>query len=501
MTKSVSVHFFSKKMNRHRFLLKLFLGYNPPNVAQRGRFGVWSEVVDDFADENAPKVGDRIDERPVRESCARHHRAEPRRARPSAQGRPAQAAVGAIILEYLQLRRDVFKSQGKTGDDLRALVRQEATKKYLAAIDKEMPADGKVVLNGVEQAGVNSLVAEVLGDQAPNAPVAPPPVKPDGAPSPPVPVNPQAMSDRIAPDFAIIARAVKNEDANIRGEAGITAETRKSRLLQYALGLFARAADVVGADPSKLTDAEKAQAASLVDDVIAGKTLVALKSPDSRLLTDDLKSLLDALVSKNRQLILAGSDPKSLNHRDQLIDFAKAQVAAVAPGDLKPAETSEIENLVDQVRFNATLPTSTGVAPTTKPAKEMLTPEILDRLIPLAGDQSRLELDRPRSGDAEDDPRQIRPRTGRAVARPGIGRNPRGRFSSRGGSDRRSHPQQRRADHDDGADNHRADDRDTDHRADDRHATGGRSRPVAAEPVLVPRLPTEIDVHTDELMN
>ena len=291
--------------------------------------------------------------------------------------------VQAIIVEFLKLKRDVFQTLGKSEAEIRDLVRTEAVKKYWAALDRLIPADGKVPLNELDQAGVDAILAEVFREPTSRPPV-PERNKPDSVPPPPEPSNPQALSDRIAADFPIIARAVKNEDANLRGEAGMTAELRRSRLLQYTLSLFARAADVSSADPKNLTEPEKAQAGRLVDDLIAGKSIVAIKAPDSRLSNEVLKGLLEAIASKNRQLMLAGSDPKSLNHRDQLIEFAKTRVAKDAPGDLKPAEIAEIDNLVDQVRFNAINSLPTTVQPTSKPAKETLSQEIRDRLIGLA---------------------------------------------------------------------------------------------------------------------
>lgn len=292
--------------------------------------------------------------------------------------------VQAILVELLKLKRDVLRSLGKTEAEIRQAVRDEAVKKYWAAVDRVVPADGKIPLNDLDRAGVEAILAEVFGEPAPRPP-SPDRSKTDSVPPPPSPSGTAAeKSERIAPDFPIIARAVKNEDANLRAEPGITAEARRSRLLQYALGLFARAADVASADPDNLTPSEKAEAARLTDDVIAGKPITAGKAPDSRLTDASLKRLLESLQAKNRRLILAGSDPKSLNHRDQLIEFAKLEAAKEVGGELKASEIVEIDNLADQVRFNAIDSSPKPVPPTSKPAKETLSQEIRDRLLGLA---------------------------------------------------------------------------------------------------------------------
>ena len=242
------------------------------------------------------------------------------------------ALVGAILAERI-LDKD------KSDDRIRAEIKRKA--KLLFARIREpqlpIPASGDVSLDEEQDKEVEGLLT--LAFESAGAPISE--------------MTPPASSPLITiePFIPTIFRVAKDYyDNTLLKDTSLTPDVHKARLSSLIKQKMSGLSDL-GPESLERQPVEDL-IGSITEAVIAGKPAPTLPARASRLTSENLRALLDALKAKSKELAIEGSNPKSFNHKQQLIDLgvAKAKELAKIQDDLKPEEASEVEGLVNQAR-------------------------------------------------------------------------------------------------------------------------------------------------------
>lgn len=276
------------------------------------------------------------------------------------------AAISAqerdTILKALQTQRRIAEFRKAKPDEVRAEVAGRAAELIGSVLDLKLGADGKFPLDAAQVKLRDELVSAAFDDE----PTPPPP-------SPTTPPAEAEKTPRIDADLATIVRVAEDHWKQLLADKALSDAAREDRLVQFIRLKFARAADIELKD---LDPAEEAKAKSVAADLIRGKPAPELPKLDSRI--TDPRGLADAIRAESRRLVLEGSVPTAVNHRDQLLEFARKRSREMFKivGDFKPTEGEQIGALVEQVRFNS-LPSGNTETPTT------VTPDLRQRILNL----------------------------------------------------------------------------------------------------------------------
>jgi hypothetical protein len=239
----------------------------------------------------------------------------------------------------VDIRAERVLDKGRSNDQIRATIKPKA--KLLFATFHEpplpIPESRDISLNEQQEKAVEGLMT--LAFEFAGGPIleAPPPAS--------------NLMVTVEPFVPTIFRVAKDFYENaLLHDTSLTPDARESRLRDLIERKMSGLLDL-GAQSLERKPVRDL-IVSITEAVIAGKPAPTLPARTSRLTSENLRALRDALKSRSKELEIEGSDPASFNHKRQLGDFgvAKAKELAQIEDDLKPEEASEVEGLVAQAR-------------------------------------------------------------------------------------------------------------------------------------------------------